>query len=94
MVVMSGRGGCGKTFVVSKVLSKAVEVKKRMVMEEYEADLEGADITPDAGNDITSSPDLDQNAQSTNDSDCRRDIQMDTKSSVILTPVTLIQCPW
>lgn len=73
VVVMSGRGGCGKTFVVSKVLSKAVEVKKRMVMEEYEADLEGADITPDAGNDVTSSPDLDRNAQSTKDSDCRSD---------------------
>ena len=73
VVVMSGRGGCGKTFVVSKVLSKALEVKKRRVLEEHGADLEGSDITPDAGNDVTSSPELDQNAQSTKDSDCRSD---------------------
>ena len=68
MVVLSGRGGCGKTFVVSKVLSKALEVKQRRIMEEHEACVDGADIiTPDAGNDIASSPDLD--AQSTQDSD-------------------------
>ena len=71
VVAMSGRGGCGKTFVVSKVLSKALEVKKRRVMEELEADLEGADMTPDADNDVSSSPDL--IAQSTKDSDCRSD---------------------
>lgn len=64
MVVLSGRGGCGKTFVVSKVLSKALEVKQRRIMEEHKACVDGADIiTPDAGNDIASSPDLD--AQST-----------------------------
>ena len=72
MVVLSGRGGCGKTFVVSKVLSKALEVKQRRIMEEHEACVDGADIiTPDAGNDIASSPDLD--AQSTQDSDYRSD---------------------
>lgn len=54
-----------------QVLSKALEVKKRKVMEEHEAGLDGADITPDAGSDIASSPDL--NAQSTEDSDCRSD---------------------
>ena len=75
MVVMSGRGGCGKTFVVSKVLSKALEVKKRKIMEEHEADLKGAGITPGTGNDVTFSLDLNQNAQSTkkSDSDCRSD---------------------
>ena len=70
VAVMSGRGGCGKTFVVSKVLSKVLEVKKRRVIEEHEAGLDGADIiTPDAGNDVASSPYL--NAQSTEDSDGR-----------------------
>lgn len=71
VVAMSGRGGCGKTFVVTKVLSKALEVKKKRVMEEHEAGLDGADITPNAGSDIASSPDL--NVQSTEDSDCRSD---------------------
>jgi len=66
---MSGRGGCGKTFVVSKVLSKSLEVKKRRVMEEYEVNLDDADIAADAG--VASS--LDLNAQSTEDSDCRSD---------------------
>lgn len=69
---MSGRGGCGKTFVVSKVLSKALEVKRRRVLEDYRAGLDGVNIiTPDADNDIASSPDL--NVQSTQDSDHRSD---------------------
>jgi len=72
VVVLSGRGGCGKTFVVSKVLLKALEVKQRRIMEEHEACVDGTDIiTPDAGNDIVSSPDLD--GQSTQDSDYRSD---------------------
>lgn len=35
VVVMSGRGGCGKTFVVSKVLLKALERKKEEVRREF-----------------------------------------------------------
>ena len=68
MVVMSGRGGCGKTFVVSKVLSKALEAKQTRVMEDHKASLDGAEIiTPDADNDVASSSDL--NVQSVDDSD-------------------------
>lgn len=35
VVVMSGRGGCGKTFVVSKVLLKALERKKEEIRREF-----------------------------------------------------------
>lgn len=35
VVVMSGRGGCGKTFVVSNVLTKALEMKKQRALQEF-----------------------------------------------------------
>lgn len=35
VVVMSGRGGCGKTFVVSKVLLKALDRKKEEIRREF-----------------------------------------------------------
>ena len=49
VVVMSGRGGCGKTFVVSNVLSKVLEMKKKCVLQEFAGDLDDENVnTSDA----------------------------------------------
>lgn len=45
VVVMSGRGGCGKTFVVSNVLSKALEMKKQCVLQEFAGDLDDENVS-------------------------------------------------
>ena len=40
LVVMSGRGGCGKTFVVSNVLSASLALRRKMVSQSDEEDSE------------------------------------------------------
>lgn len=72
MVVMSGRGGCGKTFVVSKVLSKALDIKRKKVIQDFAVGLDGANFTTsDADNEVATSPDL--NVQTTHESNHKSD---------------------
>ena len=44
VVMMSGRGGCGKTFVASEVLKKALEVKKERVRQDNPFNLDDSNV--------------------------------------------------
>ena len=70
VVVMSGRGGCGKTFVVSKVLKKALEDKRENI-KDISIDLESANVdTPEEGSEVsTLNPSCAPKMQTTQDSE-------------------------
>lgn len=98
---MSGRGGCGKTFVVSKVLSKALEIKRRRVILDHLVNVDDVNVnTPESGNEAdeveTLYPTPDVNIQLTEDSDhssnkdgctINRDLQDDPADTSNIDPV-------